>query len=103
MSVAAYRVGDTAYHFITLAPAGRSGVFDRLIGSFRVLSAQEAAGLRQRRVQVVNVRQGDTFSSMANLMAVENLRAEWFAMLNNLRPGEALQPGRPVKIIAYDR
>src|SRR5690606_21311764 len=54
-AVAAYRVGDRAYHFITIAPAGAAAPFTPMLRSMRALSAEEAAALRARQIDVVTV------------------------------------------------
>lgn len=104
ITIAAYR-WDTAqaFHFVTLAPAGRAQVFDRMIDSFRRLSATEAAGLRPRIVDVVTVRQGDTQQSLANRMAFNSLKLERFRTINDLDANETLKPGQQVKIVVYGR
>jgi predicted Zn-dependent protease len=104
VSVAAYAVdGGRAYHFVTIAPAGRGGAFDPLIGSFHRLSQREVADLRPRRIQVVAVRPGDTVQSLAARMAVDELRTERFLAMNDLAPDTPLRPGRRVKLVVYGR
>lgn len=104
VTVVAYAAGPSeAYHFITLAPSGRSGVLDPLFGSFRRLSEREAAALRPRQVQVLKTRPGDTVQALAARMAVEDLHLERFLAINDLQPGEPLRPGQPVKIVVSGR
>jgi predicted Zn-dependent protease len=104
VTVVAYRFGpDTAYHFVSVAPAGRSGVFEPLFGSVRRLTDAQAAQLRPRRIEVVTLRAGDTVQSLANRMAFSDLRLERFLVLNDLDPNTALRPGRRVKIVVYGR
>lgn len=100
VTVAAYALGqNAAYHFVTVAPAGQGRAFDPLIGSFRRLSEREAASISTRRIDVVTVRPGETSDSLAQRMAVDDLRLERFLLLNNLRGGEPLRAGRKVKLI----
>ena len=94
---------NTAYHFVTIAPAGRSNSFDGLIRSLRRLSDSEAAALRPRVVQVVTVRSGDTLQSLANRMAFSNYRLERFLVINDREANQALRPGEQVKIVVYGR
>ncbi|WP_411288969.1 M48 family metalloprotease [Phenylobacterium sp.] len=104
VTVAAYSLGsDAAYHFVTLAPAGRGGVFEPLFGSFRRLSAGEATSVRPRRLEVVTVRPGDTVNSLASRMAVSDFGLERFRVLNGLAPGEPLRPGQRVKLVTTGR
>lgn len=95
--------GSTAYHFITIAPAGRSGQFSGLINSFRRLSDAEAAALRPRVIDVVTVRAGDTLQSLANRMAFSNYRLERFLVINDREANQPLRPGEQVKIVVYGR
>lgn len=94
---------NTAYHFVTIAPAGRSSAFDGLIRSLRRLSDSEAAALRPRVVDVVTVRAGDTIQSLANRMAFSNYRLERFLVINDREMNQPLRPGEQVKIVVYGR
>jgi predicted Zn-dependent protease len=102
--IVAYRWdNNTAYHFVTIAPAGRSGVFDGLIRSFRRLSDAEAAALRPRVIDVVTVRPGDTVQSLANRMAFSSYKLERFLVINDRTATQPLRPGEQVKIVVYGR
>ncbi|WP_374468399.1 M48 family metalloprotease [Phenylobacterium sp.] len=103
VTIAAYALGDRAFHFAALSPAGRSPGFDPLIGSFRRLSAEEARALRPRRIEVVTVGAGDTAESLARRMAFEDLRRERFELINGLQPGEPVRPGQRVKLVTSGR
>lgn len=104
LTVVAYRFGpQTAYHFVSLAPAGGTGVFQPLFDSVRRLSDQEAAALRPRRIDVATVRAGDTIQSLAQRMAVPDYKVEHFSVINGLRSGDTLRPGEGVKLVVYDR
>ncbi len=95
---------DQVYRFLFLTPPDQTARLNeelrRTTFSFRRLSAAAAAALKPLRLRVVRVRSGDTPQSLARRMAVENFALERFRVLNGLRPGEALQPGRRVKIIS---
>jgi predicted Zn-dependent protease len=102
ITVATYRAdGNSGYHFITIAPAGRGGTFDQLIGSFRRLSANEAAALRPRVIDVVTVRPGDSIQSMARRMAYPSFQTERFLTINDREANQPLRPGEQVKIVTY--
>ena len=103
VAVTAYRVGDRAYHFIALAPAGNLATFTPMLRSFRTLTAQEAGALRARVIDVVQVRAGDTAQSLANRMAFDDYRLERFLVLNGRQDGEPLRAGEQVKIVVYQR
>lgn len=103
VTVFAYAFDDkTAYHFMTLAPAGQgAGPFASLFQSFRRLTNQEAATIRPRRIDVVPVGKSDSVATLAEKMAYPAFRTERFLTLNALNPGTVLRPGQKVKIIVY--
>jgi len=103
LQIVAYRVGDRAYHFVTLAPSGGSGVFAHMTGSMRQLSAQQAGALRARHIEIVDVRAGDTPARLAQRMAFTDYQLERFLALNGLQEGATLRSGQQVKIITYVR
>jgi predicted Zn-dependent protease len=93
---------DTAYHFVTITPAGTGiGPFQSMVGSLRRLSASEAAAIRPRVIDVVTVRPGDTVQSLAARMAYQDLKLERFLTLNALSANSALRPGDKVKLVVY--
>lgn len=99
VSVTAYRVGDRAYHFIALAPQGQSGVFAPMYASMRRLTDAQAAALKARVVDVVNVGPRDTVATLSQRMAFDDFRTERFLALNGLTANAPL-PAQ-VKIIRY--
>lgn len=103
VQVTAYRVGDRAYHFITLTPDGGQQVFAAMVRSMRQLSAQEAAALRARQIEIVEVRSGDTANSLARRMAFTDYQLDRFLALNGLEAGAQLRAGQQAKIVMYVR
>lgn len=101
VAVTAYRVGDRAYHFITIAQQGGAGVFTPMLRSMRPLSAQEASALRARVIDIAQVRSGDTAQSLARRMAFDEYQLDRFLVLNGLEAGQPLRNGEQVKIITY--
>ncbi|RVT40163.1 M48 family metalloprotease [Sphingobium algorifonticola] len=103
VTVFVYRFGPTtAYHFMLIAPAGRGiGPFEPMVGSLQRLSAQEAAAIRPRRVQVVTVKAGDSVATLAGRMAYADYREERFRVLNGLAAGATVRAGQKVKIVSY--
>ena len=95
---------DQVYRFLFLTPpdqsAGFNGDYRRTTFSFRRLSAAAAAALKPLRLRVIRVRSGDTAESLSRSMAVEDFALERFRVLNGLRAGEPLTPGRRVKIVS---
>lgn len=101
VAVTAYRVGDRAYHFITIAPQGRGGVLDSMTRSMRQLSASEAGALRARRIELVTVRSGDTVASLARRMAFDAHQEDRFRALNGLDANATLRAGAQMKLVTY--
>jgi predicted Zn-dependent protease len=101
--VFAYEFGsNSAFHFVALTPQnGSTAVFDNLFGSMRRLTAQEAAGIKPRRISVVTVKSRDTLDSLAAQMAYRDFQTERFLTLNALAPTEKLKVGQKVKLITY--
>ncbi|MDZ3833547.1 MAG: M48 family metalloprotease [Sphingopyxis sp.] len=92
---------NQAFHFVTLAKAGGTGVFNSMFNSVRRLSNSEAAAIRPRRIDVVTVGRGDSIASLSRRMAYSNWQAERFQVLNRLSAGNALTPGQKVKLVVY--
>jgi predicted Zn-dependent protease len=103
VSVFAYRwSADTAYHFVTITPAGAGiGPFRELIGSLAPMTAGEAAAVRRRVIDVVTVGRADTLQSLAARMAYSDRQLERFQTLNGFDAATRLQPGGKVKLIVY--
>lgn len=92
--------GGKAYHFLLLTAAGQGvGPFTPMVQSVQRLSAQEAAAIKSRRVQVVTVKAGDTVQSLAKRMAYSDYPLERFLTLNALTAQSVLRPGQRVKIV----
>jgi predicted Zn-dependent protease len=103
ISVAAYRVGDRAYHFVTLAPQGQAGPLASMLASMRPLSDAQAAQLRARVIEIVTIGPRDTAQSLAQRMAFDDYKLERFLALNGLDAGAGLSAGQQVKIVSYAR
>jgi predicted Zn-dependent protease len=103
VSVAAYRVGDRAYHFVTVAPAGSAAPFTPMLRSMRTLSIEEAAALRARRIDVVTVGARDTADTLARRMAFDTHQLDRFLALNGRDSGGAISTGEQVKIVSFAR
>jgi predicted Zn-dependent protease len=103
VAVTAYRIGDRAYHFITIAPQNGGAALTPMIRSMRQLSASEAAALRARRIEVVTVRSGDTVQSLARRMAFDTYQEDRFRSINGLDANASLRVGEQVKLVTYVR
>jgi predicted Zn-dependent protease len=100
VGVHAFRTApDQVYLLRTMAPAGRGGQFQSLVGSFRRLTqAEVAAAGRGRQIDVVTVRPGDTPAGLAQRMVPPYNRVQSFLALNGI-PDRPLQPGERLKLI----
>lgn len=103
VSVVAYRVGDRAYHFVSITPQGGMNVINPMTASFRQLTAQEAVALRPRQISIVTVGARDTAQSLANRMAFDDYRLERFLALNGFTSASDVRPGQSVKLVTYGR
>ncbi|MHA1528678.1 MAG: M48 family metalloprotease, partial [Alphaproteobacteria bacterium] len=97
----AYRLNAKLYRITGLAPRG-SGLLPAMTDaahSFRRLSGSEAGRLREKRIDIVTVRSGDTSERLARRMNFDDYRVERFRVLNGLRPGAPLRAGEQVKLV----
>jgi predicted Zn-dependent protease len=103
LTVAAYAgANGGAFHFAMISnpAAGPAAGIDTLFRSFHVLTPEEVAGLRPRRIQVVAAGPQDSYQSLAARMASDH-PLEHLLMLNARKQGDPLRPGQPVKIVTY--
>ncbi len=104
VTVFAYEFSNSqAFHFLAIAPAGRSGVFNPMFQSMRRISQSEANAVVPRVIDVVTVRSGDTVQSLANRMAYENGKIERFRVLNALSSTDGIRAGQKVKLVVRGR
>jgi predicted Zn-dependent protease len=99
----AIRFGSDVYRFIFAAKkstAETDRLFRQSVDTFRRLTLAEIQHAKPLRVRVVTVKPGDTIEKLAERMEVPDRRVERFLVLNGLDPGDKLQPGSEVKIVA---
>jgi predicted Zn-dependent protease len=103
LSVVAYQWdNDTVYHFAMITPAGSGmGPFESMVGSLSRITAQEAAAIRPRMIDVVTVGPRDTVASLAARMAYNDHKEERFRVLNGLASNGSLRAGQKVKLVVY--
>jgi predicted Zn-dependent protease len=102
ITVYAYEFANNqAFHILTLTPAASSSAFSSLYQSVRRLSAQEAAAIKPRRIDVQTVKSGDTIEKFSARMAYDSFKSERFTVLNALKAGVPLRAGQKVKIVVY--
>ncbi|MGB3797841.1 MAG: peptidase M48 Ste24p, partial [Alteraurantiacibacter sp.] len=90
---------DTAYHFVSITPAGQAGTFNSLYQSMRRISSSEANAVVPRRVDVVTAGRGDSVRTLSNRMAYTDGQEARFRVLNGLSANEQLVPGREYKLV----
>lgn len=94
--------GGKAYHFLLLTAAGQGvGAFAPMVRSMQRLSAQDAAAIKPRRVQIVTVKAGDTVQSLGRRMAYADFPLERFLTINALTDKSLLRAGQRVKIVTW--
>ncbi len=96
------RAGKAVYRILTAMPNGATSL-DSLAAevrnSFRLLSDAERSALRPLKLTLVTARKQDTVGSLARRMKGVSRKKQTFEVLNDLRPGQAVEAGRQYKII----
>lgn len=68
--------------------------------SFRRLSEAEKQNLRPHRIKIITASASDTAETIAARQSIEELPLDHFRVLNALKLGQSVQPGRTYKVIA---
>ena len=93
----------TIYRMIFLTPPQLTGALSRPMRettySFRKLSAVEAARLKPLRIDIHDVRRGETAGQIAQRMPFGDFRLERFLVLNGLTQNQAWPEGDKVKTV----
>ena len=92
---------DSAFHFITIVPAGSAAVFDGMFQSMRRITVAEAIAVKPRKLVVETVRKGDTVQTLARRMAYTDAQEERFRVLNGLAAGATVTTGQKIKLVTY--
>ena len=97
----AVRFGNRIYRFVMgareLTSAKDQGFLDAIRSFERYRVTKESGG--EPRIEAVTVRPGHTATTLARRMDIGGDRLGHFLVLNGVMPGEALTPGRMVKLI----
>jgi predicted Zn-dependent protease len=102
VTVFAYQfANNSAFHFVSVTPAGQASVFNGMYQSVSRLSSGEAAAIKPRKLQVVTIKRGDTIASLAQRMAYSDLQQDRFLVLNRMKANDTLTAGQQVKIVTY--
>jgi predicted Zn-dependent protease len=92
------------YRFMFVNPRSQAHLYDedfkRTTYSFRRLSPEEAAKVKPLRLIVVKAHEGDTPERLGAAMPFNEFNADWFKLLNDIDPGQALKPGQTIKVVA---
>ena len=104
VALAALGTGNgQVYRFMFVNPgpmsSAQANAYQATVNSFRRLSADDAAAIQARRLQVITVAPGQDTDDLARSMAVDSLPREQFELLNGLDAGDALSPGQKVKLV----
>ncbi len=94
---------DTYWRFQFETPPGETARLSeplrRTTYSLRAPTSAEIANAQPHHVRVIEVGPGVSVEDLIAAMAVDEMKAEWFEALNDLRPGDALTPGQKVKVV----
>ena len=92
----------TTYRFLFVPqrqrPAGAAGGGDAELLP-QALAERSARTCSRRRIKLYTVRAGDTQERLARRLPYDELPLRRFQVLNDLDPGEALEPGQVVKLV----
>ncbi len=69
------------------------------INSFHRVTADEVKAIRPERISITVAKPGETAETLAAKMAVPERPLDYFLLINDLAPGEALQRGEHYKIV----
>lgn len=91
--------GGRAYHFQSITPAGQAATFNEMYNSMRRISAQEAAQVVPRAIDVVTAARSDTVQTLARRMAFTDAQEARFRVLNGLAGTAQVVAGQQYKIV----
>jgi predicted Zn-dependent protease len=94
---------NQAFHFAAITTAGGSSVFSPMFNSLRRISANEAAQVIPRELDVVTASRTDTVQTLASRMAYGNAQVERFRVLNGLLSDAQVVPGQKYKVVVRAR
>ena len=104
VTVFAYEFSNSqAFHFAAITPAGQSGTFNSMYSSMRRISANEAAAMIPRKIDVVTAARADSVRTLAARMAYTDAQETRFRVLNGLGANDQVVPGQRYKIVVRGR
>ena len=96
---------DYVYRFLFVNPVGDPPLMDQQFKesafSFRRLTSIEAELLRPLRIKIVEVKEGETMTTLSKKMAMKNNKFEWFKVLNGLSSTSQVEVGQLIKLVSY--
>lgn len=97
---------DKFFRFQVAIPQGASASLlddlKHMTYSLRAMSAAEKNTIQPLRLRLVTAGVGDSVSSLASRMALDEAREDYFRVLNGIKPGESIAPGRRYKTVSRD-
>jgi len=100
VTVFAYEFSNSqAFHFASITPSGQSGTFNAMYSSMRRISANEAAQVIPRKIDVVTAGRGDSVRTLASRLAYTDAQEARFRVLNGLGANDQVVPGQKYKIV----
>lgn len=91
------------YRFLFISPSAMTPLLSEgmraITYSFRTISEIEAAQLQPLRIRIIRAGQDDTLFRLASQSGFADHAIKRFAVLNDLEPGAAIEPGRIVKMV----
>ena len=97
------RAGKSVYRILTAMPRGApelEALAATVRNSFRRLSAEERSSLKPLTLRVVEAQSGESARTLAARMQGVSRPLELFLILNGMKPGESIEPGRSYKVIS---
>ena len=101
--VSVMRLDGQVYRFIFAAKSDSARFAqgaEATLKSFRRTEASDLNQVRKVAVRVVTAKAGDSADSLARQMAGLSRGTELFYIINDLFPGDAVEPGRKYKLVA---
>jgi len=101
--VSVMRLDGQVYRFIFAAKADSARFAqgaEATLKSFRRTDASDLGQIRKVAVRIVTAKPGDSADSLARQMAGLSRGSELFYIINNLFPGDPVEPGKKYKVVA---
>ncbi len=91
------------YRFLFISPSAMTPRLSEgmraITYSFRMMDAEEAAGLQPLRIRIVSAGRDDSLFGLASQSDFADHSVQRFAVMNDLDPRAAIEPGRIIKTV----